>query len=138
MSYPLRSLQKNDDDIQQKHIKIKVISDKEFIITSQSHRGPGFGSKGEEFLASNGVLLYSAVYPRVYFDEPTTWGRRSISVACRGAEQERDEDILYVKKASDIHKIMEAVKEYNLFFNGGLVYEDMSHLSHLEENLFEI
>lgn len=124
-------------NMKRKYIRVKIVGPREFMITEQSHIGRAFAAD-DGFLATNDVLLYSAVYPRVYRDQSTAWGIKKICVACWGAEHTRNDEILYTKNTQEMEEILTAIKEYNLFYGGGIVYEDMAGFLSLEDKLFEL
>lgn len=111
-----------------RYLKIEWIGNLKFYISEQSHREAyfGHGNKGEFFLSSNKVLLYSAAFPEIYRDEETDFGRLDLVLACRGSDERADLNILKLHSEKEKQDLLQAVKEYNM--NG------MS----LDEKLFEI
>jgi hypothetical protein len=76
-------------------------------IIEQSHRNSVFGKNGDEFRASNGMVLRSMARP--VKGESAIW--------MRGDDTSRDNDLLNFFSKKELYGFIEAVSEYNSFFS---------------------
>lgn len=90
----------------------KVPGQNAFRIVKQTHGREKFGKDECGFKAKNGLELYSAFSPRVYF------GPIKYILFVRGYSHRRDNDLIYFDTPEQYRAIKQAVKEYNKWGRG--------------------
>jgi hypothetical protein len=99
-----------------KYIRLKWLTDYSFVIEHQTKRGIKFGKKDDFFPSSNGVLLYSAIFPAIYRNKETYFGFSPLCFATWGDDKTQDNTVLKLKDDKEKRMLTDAIDEYNWTF----------------------